>query len=139
MVAKSIKLNVADAHLLANGLVYLKFKDDQTITVQDRLDLAKAIEDLADGQRRKVLIQTGARNSITSEARKLDINRRVEAHVIKEALIITTLGIRISAIFYYKFRKPKFPFKVFAKYNEALEWLDIESDDWSIQLTTATP
>jgi len=129
MVVKSIKLNVADAYLLSSGLVYLKFKDDQTINVQDRLDLAQAIEDLADGQRRKVLIQTGERSSITPEARKLDINKRVEAHVIKEALIITTLGIRISATFYYKFRKPKFPFKVFAKYDEALKWLDVETDD----------
>jgi hypothetical protein len=129
MVENRIKLNVADAYLLSNGLIYLKFKHDQTINVQDRIDLAQAIEDLAAGQKRKVLIQTGERSSITPEARKLDINKRVESYVIKEALIITTLSVRISATFYYKFRKPKFPFKVFAKYDEALEWLDVEADD----------
>lgn len=126
MVEKTIDTRVADLHLFSNGLVYLGFKNDKIVELEDRLELAEAIEKLAVGIKRKVLIQTGERNSMTPEARKLDMNKRIESVVLKEALIINTLGIRISASFYYKLRKPIFPVKVFSNYDEAFDWLEIE-------------
>lgn len=127
-VVKTIKCRVGNISLRSDGILYMEFEDDLTVELEDRIKIVEIIDELADGEKRLVLIKAGDRIKITEEARKYDMHGAVEKNVIKEALVIHSLSTRISAHFYYKICKPEFEIKIFKKMDEAEKWLKNESN-----------
>jgi len=81
------------------------------------------IEKLLNGKLTALLIETGKRSTISKEARELDLNKRIEKFITREAIVIDSFPTRISAMFYYRMHEPAFPVKVFSEVDQALNWL----------------
>lgn len=129
MIVKSMDIRCARVSLREDGIMLMEFRDDMEITLQDRYELLKAGKEISGNVRRNVLILSGDRMTMTAKARKIDLNKRVQEFTLREALVINSLGTRISATFYYKLRNPGYPVKTFKTEEEALTWLTSFNSD----------
>ena len=67
--------------------------------------------------------------SITAEARKNAIEMEERVLVGYNAIIVKNLAQRLIADYYYRFNKPKNPYKVFKKFEDGIRWLKEVSEE----------
>lgn len=119
----SVDIKIGTLSVLDNGYLLYEFRDDVHIDKEDIIRMIDAHTQLADGTPRYVLVITGARMSVSPEARKYD-NRDIRLTITKaEALVVTNLPTRIGTNFYYSMMKPPYPMKSFGNEEKAFNWL----------------
>lgn len=108
--------------LRADGIVHVYIKANTHISVEVQERMLAAYWEITTINR-PFIFEADEFVSISKEA-------RVNAQVIEErspvsasALVITNLGQRIIADYYYRFNRPKRPLALFKSVEAALEWL----------------
>lgn len=109
--------------LTEQGFLFLRFNNDQLLEIEDRMDIVDALHQLSKGVKRPLLVEAGERNDITREARKYNLEEKVNAVVLAEALVINSLSTRIAARFYFNMRNVPFKMRFFKEKEPAIEWL----------------
>ena len=61
--------------------------------------------------------------SLSKEARDNAVKIEDQSMLGATAVVVDTLAYKLIANFYLKFNKPKRPYKVFSKEEEAIKWL----------------
>jgi len=123
-VIRTLNIRTGTVSLLEGQLLYFKFLDEITLTVEDVIELSNANIALTGSDMYFSIVVPGLRNDLTKEAREFDfykaLNRKPTC--IAEAVIVTELPTRIVTDFYYKLRRFPYPTKAFASEAKALEW-----------------
>lgn len=123
-VIKTLTIRTGTVSLLEGSILYFRFLDEITITVEDVIELSEANLALSGTAMYFSIIVPGLRNDVTKEAREYDFYKELNRKptCIAEAIVVTELPTRIVVDFYYKFRAFPYPARVFASEAKALEW-----------------
>jgi len=110
--------------LRSDGILRVVFKDDLVLDVPIQEKLLSHYEEICAGKKYGFLFEAMDNVTITKEAR--DNSKKLEnrAPSIATAVIANSLPYRLIANFYMKFNKPKIPFKIFSKQEDAIQWLN---------------
>jgi hypothetical protein len=130
---KSIELPKVFLHLIEEGLIVLKFKDDVVIEVEDAKEIDQIIYDQLALKKPFVILVDAldVASSITHEARDFFSKDKLIMETRKaQALIVNNLQTKLLANFYMKFHKPKNPIKVFKNYDLAYQWIKSIRDNY---------
>lgn len=84
--------------------------------------IAETMTELSEGNRKAILSVAGLYGSMTTEARKVDINN-ANLYTLALGLVIRELPQRLLANFYFKLKKIDYPVKSFRSEEEAVDWL----------------
>ena len=105
-----------------DGIVHIYVEENTLITVDiqnEMLDTYRKVTDC----RRKFVFEAGAFVSITKKARENAILIEDCSPVNGSAVIVSNLGQKILADYYYKFNKPKRPLALFRTKEDGIKWL----------------
>jgi hypothetical protein len=104
-------------------VIYLLFKEDADLDVDQVRELIAAAEKLSGKKPYLILSDARVNLLITPEARKVSAEKTEAPYVIANAVLVNNLGLSLTANFFMKFNKPNFPVKVFYDEGKAMEWL----------------
>lgn len=123
-VIRTLHIRTGTVSLLEGHILYFKFLDEITITVEDVIELSDANLALTGSDMYFSIVVPGFRNDLTKEAREFDFYKELNRKptCIAEAIIVTELPTRIVVDFYYKLRRFPYPTKAFASEAKAFEW-----------------
>lgn len=119
-----IKLEYCTITNRSDGILEQRFARETTyeVTKEDLIGFKKAFREVSKGQKMPLLTISGLYGSITKEAREVDINES-EDYTLALGLVITELGQRLLANFYFKIKKVNYPVKCFKNEEDTIEWL----------------
>jgi hypothetical protein len=109
--------------LKSNNIVYVIFKDNCHLDVDLQMRLLDYYNDITNSTLMPFLFLVGENVSITKEARDNAIKIEEISMLGASAVVVDSLAYKLVANFYLKFNKPKRPYKVFSKEEEAVKWL----------------
>lgn len=121
---KEIKIAEATLRLRTDGIVHVIFHSHVTLDVPLQLKMLELYHQLTQGKKMPFLFSAMEGVVVTKEARDNAITLEEESPVSAVAVIADNLAYRIIANFYLKVNKPKNPYKVFKKIDEAVKWLE---------------
>lgn len=119
-----IELEFCTVSLREDGILENRFLHDIAYEIDENhlVEIAETMNTLARGERRPIISIAGMYGSITTEARKVDIND-ANSYTLALALVIQELPQRLLANFYFKLKKVDYPVKTFKTEELAVEWL----------------
>lgn len=123
IVIRSIRLDEALIELIDDDYVQVVFLDDCVLDLDLQHRLLENYIIICEGKKYPFLFAAMENVTITKEARDNAVNLEAKSPATKTAVIAHTLPYRMIANFYLKFNKPKNPYKVFSKKDEAVKWL----------------
>ncbi len=109
--------------LRKDGIGYVYFKDHTELNIELQMELLKWYDELNDKNLLPFIIEAGEGVSITKEARDNAILIEDISAIKASAVVVNNLAYKMIANFYLNFNKPKRPYKVFSKREEAIAWL----------------
>lgn len=108
---------------LIEGIAHVHFKDNFEMDVPAQLRLLEIYKKITLGKPTPFMFTAGEGVSITKEARDNATNLEDESPLIASAIVVNSTAYLLIAKFYFKFNKPKRPYKVFNNTGEAMNWL----------------
>jgi hypothetical protein len=107
----------------APPVITLLFKEGAELEIEQVRELIKTAEKLS-GNKPYLLFSDACVNLvITSEARKVAADPKEAPLLVANAVLVNNLGLSLTANFFMRFNKPRFPVKVFYDRAKAMEWL----------------
>lgn len=120
---KEINTDKVFVALRDDGIGYLYFKDNTELNIELQLELLNMYNSLKDKELLPFLIEAGDGFTITKEARDNAVSLEDRSAIKASAVVVNNLAYKIIANFYLNFNKPKRPYKVFSKREDAVKWL----------------
>jgi hypothetical protein len=121
---KEIKVAEATLRLRTDGIVHVIFHSHVTLDIPLQLKMLELYQQLTKGKKTPFLFSAMEGVVVTKEARDNAITLEEQSPVSAVAVIADNLAYRIIANFYLKINKPKSPYKVFKKVEDAIKWLE---------------
>lgn len=109
--------------LRKDGIGYVYLKDHTELNIELQTELLKHYDDLNDKKLTPFLFEAGEGVTITKEARDNATLIEDISALKASAVVVDNLAYKMIANFYLAFNKPKRPYKVFSKREEAIQWL----------------
>jgi hypothetical protein len=107
----------------SNDIVYVTFKDDCNLDIPLQMRLLDYYRDITGGKLMHFMFFAAENVSLSKEARDNAVKIEDQSMLGATAVVVDTLAYKLIANFYLKFNKPKRPYKVFSKEDEAITWL----------------
>ena len=107
----------------SNDIVYVTFKDNCNLDIPLQMRLLDYYREITDGKLMHFMFFAAENVSLTKEARDNAVKIEDQSTLGASAVVVDTLAYKLIANFYLKFNKPKRPYKVFSKEDEAIKWL----------------
>ncbi len=120
---KQIVLPEGIVTLKTDGIVYVKYAVDITVDLDVQARMLDAFNQLTEKKLTPFLFEAEDGVTVTKEARDNAIVMEESTPCKATAVLVQNIAYAMIANFYVKFNKPKRPFKVFNKKDEAIEWL----------------
>ncbi len=119
------KLDYPDVNLQlkSNNIVYVTFKDDCNLDIPLQMRLLDYYKEITDNKLMHFMFFAAENVSLSKEARDNAVKIEDQSMLGATAVVVDTLAYKLIANFYLKFNKPKRPYKVFSKEEEAIKWL----------------
>ncbi len=118
---RSVDKDFVTVSLRSDGIVHVDFKNDTLITVELQYKLEEIYHSLVSDDH--AFVFTGGEFvTITADARKNAIAMEDRVPVRSSAVVVKNLAQRIIADYYYRFNRPKRPYRVFKTFEQAIEW-----------------
>jgi hypothetical protein len=105
--------------------VYLK--DGTELNVELQMKMLEIYDELTGGVKSPFIFEANPSVTITKEARDNAISLEERSPMGSCAVVVNTTAHLLIANFYYKFNKPKVPYKVFKDFDKAIKWLETTS------------
>jgi hypothetical protein len=115
---------VGTVSLLLDDTVLYHLHDDVIIEVEDIFEMMNAHQKIAGDKPRYVIVNSGARATLSQEARALDVSKQRKELTLAEAVVIDNIVTRIAASFYYRFNAPPYSIRTFPDIEKAMKWID---------------
>lgn len=107
----------------SNDIVYVTFKDDCNLDIPLQMRLLDYYREITDGKLMHFMFFAAENVSLSKEARDNAVKIEDQSMLGATAVVVNTLPYKLIANFYLKFNKPKRPYKVFSKEEDAIKWL----------------
>jgi hypothetical protein len=120
---KEIKIAEATLRLRTDGIVHVIFHKHVVLDIPLQLRLLELYQELTQGHKTPFLFSAMEGVIVTKEARDNAIKLEDQSPVCAVAVLADNLAYRIIANFYLQVNKPKSPYQVFKKQEEAVKWL----------------
>ena len=119
------KLDYPDVNLQlkSNNIVYVTFKDDCNLDIPLQMRLLDYYKEITDNKLMHLMFFAAENVSLSKEARDNAVKIEDQSMLGATAVVVDKLPYKLIANFYLKFNKPKRPYKVFSKEEEAIKWL----------------
>ena len=119
------KLDYPDVNLQlkSNNIVYVTFKDDCNLDIPLQMRLLDYYKEITDNKLMHFMFFAAENVSLSKEARDNAVKIEDQSMLGATAVVVDKLPYKLIANFYLKFNKPKRPYKVFSKEEEAIKWL----------------
>lgn len=118
----SIETTIAIITLNNEGIGHQHFKDNVTMDIPEQLENLEAIVKICQGHPTPFVITAGKNFIITKDARDNALSLEDQSPINANAIVVQNLAYRLIAEFFIKVQKPKSPYKIFTKKEEAFEW-----------------
>lgn len=118
----SIETTIAIISINNEGIGHQHFKDNVTMDIPEQLENLDAIIKICDGHPTPFVITAGKHFIITKDARDNALSLEPKSPINANAIVVQNLAYRLIAEFFIKVQKPKNPYKIFTKQEEAFEW-----------------
>ncbi|MBP9068121.1 MAG: hypothetical protein KBG47_01350 [Bacteroidia bacterium] len=122
---KQIVLPEGIVTLKTDGIVYVKYAVDTTVDLDVQARMLDAFIEITEKKLTPFLFEAEDGVTVTKEARDNAIVMEESTPCKATAVLVQNIAYAMIANFYVKFNKPKRPFKVFNKKEEAIEWLKL--------------
>jgi hypothetical protein len=122
-LVKSIEHESFFLGMRTDGIAYFFLRNNVEITVELQSEFIIAYNNLSDGKFYPIVYEPGDNCNITKEARENAILLEDLSPISATAIIAPNSIYQLIANFYIKFNKPKKPYKVFKKMDDAINWL----------------
>jgi hypothetical protein len=106
-----------------DGIAYFYLKNNVEITVELQNEFIILYNNLSDVMNYPIVYEFGENCNITKEARENGILIEGLSPISATAIIASNSIYQLIGNFYIKFNKPKKPYKVFRKMEDAINWL----------------
>lgn len=120
---KELDFSEVNLQLKSNDIVYVTFKDNCNLDIPLQMRLLDYYYDITDGKLMHFIFMAAENVSITKEARDNAVKIEDQSMLGASAVVVDSLPYKLIANFYLKFNKPKRPYKVFGKEEDAIKWL----------------
>ena len=124
-VLKQIVLPELTVTLKNDGIVYVVYNKDVTLDLELQAKSLEAFNFVTEKKLTPFLFEADEGVSITKEARDNAITMEDQTPCKVTAVVVQNVAYALIANFYMKFNKPKRPYKVFNKKEEAIAWLKL--------------
>jgi hypothetical protein len=109
-------------HYVEEDVLYIIFKEDISIDVEDLDESKEARIILQQGKSMKVLVDSRGLFQITKEARAYAAEPKNAEMSSAMAIVTGSLGTKLLTNFFIKYNKPNGPIKMFNSKKKALAW-----------------
>lgn len=120
---RSIEIKEVIVGLRQDGIVHVYYKDGTEINIELQGKLMEILLDITGGINRAIIYEPGEDCSVTKEARENAIAIEHLSPTKCSVVYVHNLAYKIIAEFYYKFNKPKKPYKVVSDFDAGIAWL----------------
>lgn len=122
VITQSVKTSHATISYDGHGIIISELENDSEITLEDVIEHRRIIHELTNGKRHVVLAIARQHTTATKEAREFSSQNIPEGR-IAEAIVITSMPVRLMGKIFINFHKPGLPTKLFETKEEAMIWL----------------
>ena len=109
--------------LKSDGILYVKLLKDQILDVLLQLRLLEMYKKITSDKLTPILFEGEEGIIVTMEARNNAGKLEEESPCKAMAVVANNIAEVLVANFYFKFNKPKRPYKVFKNREDAIQWL----------------
>lgn len=120
---QKIELPESIIGLRKDGILHFYYKPNVEITIEYQLRQLEVMLQIAGDQKYPALYEAGEYVTVSTEARENAIKIESQTPILCKVVYVRSLAHKIIAEFYYKFNKPKQPYKVFSDFDEGIQWL----------------
>ncbi|MBA4241094.1 MAG: hypothetical protein C0448_10225 [Sphingobacteriaceae bacterium] len=120
---KELDFPEVNLQLKSNDIVYVTFKDNCNLDIPLQMRLLDYYYDITDGKLMHFMFFAAENVSLSKEARDNAVKIEDQSMLGATAVVVDTLAYKLIANFYLKFNKPKRPYQVFSKEEDAIKWL----------------
>lgn len=119
----TIELAESIIGLRKDGIMHLYYKPHTEITMAYQDRQLKVMMEISGGKKRPAIYEAGEYVTVGREAREYAIELEKVTPTLCKVVYVETLAHKIISEFYYKFNKPKQPYRVFTDFDAGIEWL----------------
>ncbi|HTF02954.1 MAG TPA: hypothetical protein VK826_02980 [Bacteroidia bacterium] len=106
-----------------DGILHVYIKPHVEITPEYQDKQLLALIDLSGGTKHPAIYEAAEYVTVGSDARNHAAALEEKTPTLCKVVFVTNLAHKIIAEFYFKFNKPKQPYKVFSNFQEGIDWL----------------
>lgn len=100
------------------------------ITVNFQEKIYQVFHEITGGKKSPFIFEAAEYCTVTKEARVNAVATEDRTPTSATVVCVNNLAYRLIAEFYYKFNKPKQPYKVSADFEEGIQWLlNLKAED----------
>lgn len=122
-VVHSIELPESIIGLRRDGIVHVYYKPHTEISSEYQGRQLAAFNETGKGKKFAVIYEAGENVTAGTEVRANGARLEGVMPTLCKVVYVQTLAHQLIAEFYYKFNKPKQPYKVFKDFDEGIQWL----------------
>lgn len=122
-LVKIIETERAIVGLRDDGIYHVYYKPNTEITVELQAEMHEVFKEITSGKPGYFIFEAGEYVSVTSEARVNAVKTEDDSFTCATVVYVNSLAYKLIAEFYYKFNKPKQPYKVASDFNKGILWL----------------
>lgn len=123
MLVKSVETDEAIVGLRADGIIHVFYKSGTVIDLDLQDRVGKILQEIAGGMDRPCIYEAEENVTVTKEARDNAIQLEDVVPQSCSVVYVNNLAYKLVAQFYYKFNKPRKPYKVMTDFGEGIAWL----------------
>jgi len=127
--AKKLDMDKFTSTVLEPGLIENFVKPGMNMEAKDAWEMKKINQDLSEGKEYVVLVSSGHLASVSKAAREVIASKEFVGNTLAKALLVESLGHRITGNFYLSVNKPFLKTRIFTDREEALKWLRLQLND----------
>jgi hypothetical protein len=126
---QKIELPESIIGLRKDGILHFYYKPHTEITIEYQLRQLEVMMQITGGKKHPAIYEAGDYVTVGSEARAHAIELEERTPTLCKVVYVRNLAHKIIAEFFYKFNKPKQPYKVFTDFQEGINWLLKKRDE----------
>jgi hypothetical protein len=123
-LVQKIELAESIIGLRKDGILHVYFRPHAEITVEYQLQQLEVLMQITGGKKHPAIYEADEYVTVGSAARDHAIELESRMPILCNVVFVKSLAHKIISEFYYKFNKPKKPYKVFSDFEEGIAWLN---------------
>lgn len=113
-------------YIVEECILVNKFHHDAVVGLREMLEVAQEMERITGGAPFLSMIDLTNKFvhfNFNDEAREYGAKGPMTKNIIKQAIVVNTMALKIVTNFYFRFNQPLYPSRAFNKTSLAIDWL----------------